>query len=131
MIPQKQLPADVAESMAKLVNLEVLRINAKHRAGKLEPQADIIYNAETLAGSFTDFGTTMFFWGQKNALDNLLTSAQVAEKLGVTDGLVRRLAKKMQVGKKIHGSRAWLFLPQDVASLEERNKSAGQPVKEY
>ena len=111
----QEIPIDYAEELNRMIKLELSSFNLDSAA----------------VSAIQKISTEMFYYGQSHAMDNALTSPQVAEKLGITEGLVRKLARKMGVGTKVSGSHFWLFLPQDVERLEKRNKTVGHPEKEW
>jgi len=59
--------------------------------------------------SYRDIGTTMFKKGMEYAMSNIYSTAQVAEKLGITDGLVLKCAHKMGLVKNYHHRCGYFF----------------------
>jgi hypothetical protein len=55
----------------------------------------------------------------------VFTADQVAKKLGVTTGLVRRYAATRGVGRDL--GRDWVFSRDDVEALRQRRRSRGRP----
>lgn len=56
-------------------------------------------------------------------MTDLLTTQQVADRLGLHPGHVRRLATSLGIGQRI--GRDWLFSPDDVARLQSRRQVRG------
>ena len=63
-------------------------------------------------------------------LANIYTTAQAAEKLGVSKHLVIRLAHKMGLGKKV-SEAVFIFTNQDIEVMENRNRVAGRPQENF
>lgn len=54
------------------------------------------------------------------------TTREVAALLKITPGRVRQLAQATSVGVRM--SRDWMFAPEDVEALRQRNTQRGRPV---
>lgn len=126
MNTENKLPADKADALDRLSHLELMRINAKLEAVKEQGKPLSKTDLDLIKSSLVDIGTLMFVNGQRSVLNEVSTSSEVAQKLNISEGLVRRLAVKLQVGKKI-GYAVWLFTPQDVETMRDRNKDVGRP----
>jgi len=54
----------------------------------------------------------------------LLTTAQAAAELGVTDSRIRQLARELKVGTRI--GRDWMFKPTEIERLKDRKTTPGR-----
>ena len=73
-----------------------------------------------------ELGEITFNRGVDYELANIYTTAQAAEKLGVSKHLVIRLAHKMGLGKKV-SEAVFVFTNRDIEVMENRNRLAGRP----
>lgn len=64
-------------------------------------------------------------WG-KNILENLITTKQMTEKLGLQVSQTGKLARKRGVGRKLEGYLR-VYLPEHIPKMEERK--IGRPVE--
>jgi len=126
--PSNELPQEANFQLKQLSQLEMMRLFAKLEQLKYQSKDYTDIEDSFVLNSYGDLGTTMFKKGMEYAMSNIYSTAQVAEKLGITDGLVLKLAHKMGLGKKL-SPQVWVFLPADVDRLELRNKTAGRPER--
>jgi len=62
-------------------------------------------------------------------MKTILTTTDVAKRLGIDASRVRRLAADYGIGQKI-GPRAWIFTEKDIAALQSRSTGkAGRPPR--
>jgi hypothetical protein len=123
MSQSDKLSAEEEQKLTGLVNLEVIqyKANLKRQGGVFDPNTTKI-----LSTALRELGEIMFNRGVDYALANICTTAQAAEKLGVSKRLVIRLAHKMGVGKKVSES-VFIFTNRDIEVMENRNRVAGRP----
>jgi hypothetical protein len=58
-------------------------------------------------------------------MDGLRSTKEAAEELGMHEGAVRKLRKKIDVGKKI--GRDWFFSEDDLQVMQQRPMVSGRP----
>jgi hypothetical protein len=123
MSQSDKLPAEEEQKFAGLVNLEIIqyKANLKRQGSVFDPNI-----TELLSTVLRELGAIMFNRGVDYALANVYTTAQAAEKLGVSKRLVIRLAHKMNVGKKVSAA-VFIFTNRDIEIMEARNRVAGRP----
>lgn len=128
MNPSSDLPQAIKDQLTQLSKLEKMRLFGQLEYLKDSGQNFTELDESFIMNSYGDLGTIMFQKGIDYAMANIYSASQVAEKLGITDGLVRRLAHKLGLGKKL-SPQVWVFLPADVEQIENRNKVAGRPER--
>ena len=123
MSQSDKLPVEEEQKLTGLVNLEIIqyKANLKRRGGVFDPNT-----AEILSTVLRELGEITFNRGVDYALANIYTTAQAAEKLGVSKHLVIRLAHKMGLGKKV-SEAVFIFTNRDIEVMENRNRVAGRP----
>lgn len=119
------LPAEVEKNFSGLIDLELMQFKANMK--RLGLTFDL-KTLEVLLSVFRELGVIMFNRGVDYALANTFTTAQAAERLGVSKRLVIRLAHKMGVGKKLSES-VFVFTGEDIEEMEKRNRLSGRPQK--
>ena len=127
MSQSDKLPAEEEQKLIGLVNLETIqyKANLKRQGSVFDPNT-----AEILSTVLRELGEITFNRGVDYALANIYTTAQAAEKLGVSKHLVIRLAHKMGLGKKV-SEAVFIFTNQDIEVMENRNRVAGRPQENF
>lgn len=127
MSQSDKLPAGEDQKLTGLVNLEIIqyKANLKRQGYVFDPNT-----AEILSIVLRELGEITFNRGVDYALANLFTTAQAAEKLGVSKHLVIRLAHKLGLGKKV-SEAVFVFTNQDIEAMESRNRVAGRPRENH
>lgn len=128
MNPSSDLPLEESSQLIQLSTLEKMRLYGKLEQMKEHGQTFRDMDESFVIKSYRDLGTIMFQKGIEYAMSNIYSAAQVAERLGITTGLVRKLGHKMGLGKRL-SPQVWVFLPADVDQMENRNKAAGRPER--
>ena len=128
MNPSSDLPQEANFQLKQLSQLEMMRLFAKLEQLKHQSKDYTDLEDSFVLNSYSDLGVTMFKKGMDYAMTNIYSAAQVAERLGVTTGLVLKLAHKMGLGKKL-SPQVWVFVPADIDQMENRNKAAGRPER--
>jgi hypothetical protein len=123
MSQSDKLPTEDEQKLTGLVNLEIIqyKANLKRQGSVFDPNT-----AEILSTVLRELGEISFNRGVDYALSNIFTTAQAAEKLGVSKRLVIRLSHKMNVGKKV-SEAVIIFTNRDIEVMEARNRVAGRP----
>jgi len=84
------------------------------------------YSPVVTATVLAQLAQRAYQWGRDDAVRELLTTAQAAAQLGVSEQRVRQLAQARGVGWQISRG-VWLFRPEDLARMQDR--TPGRPPR--
>lgn len=118
MINTTQLSLEASEKIMVIVRLQIEKlINGKDFS---------TVEAYEIESYLLSLGVQAYELGKEYALENLLTTKQLAEKLGLQVSQTGKLARKRGVGRKLEGYLR-VYLPEDISKMEERK--VGRPFE--